>query len=194
MIIVAICGVKRSGKDTIAHYLTQKYSYQLRHVKIAAPLKEMCGQLFGWSAQQMEDDSKDLVDPVWGVSPRSALQFIGTEVMQYKIQELLGPAIDRKFWILALTRTIQPSESVVISDMRFVHEYNVLKEQYGNKLYTIKVVKSDSQHDDNQDLHSSEQEWKSIPEDVTIDNNGTLQDLYKKLDELTVCGLSYLVE
>ena len=181
--IIAICGLKRCGKDTVAEYLVQRYAHKFRHVKIAAPLKEVCGLLFGWSAQHMEDDNKDAVDPAWGISPRAALQFVGTEMMQYKIQELLGPGIGRTFWIRSFIMSLQPNESVIISDMRFVHEYDMLKAAFGSRLLTIKVTKQGATDDD---AHCSEQEWKQIDHDILIENNGTLQQLYKTLDKLNL--------
>ncbi len=42
--IIAICGYKRSGKDTIAQYLVKKYNY--KHHKITHKLKECIKLLF----------------------------------------------------------------------------------------------------------------------------------------------------
>ena len=42
--IIAVCGYKRSGKDTIAKYLNKKYNY--KHLKITYKLKECLKLLF----------------------------------------------------------------------------------------------------------------------------------------------------
>lgn len=172
--IIAICGPKRSGKDTVASYLVNRHNY--KHVKISQPLKDACGSLFGWTAYQMEEDVKENIDPNWGISPRDGLKFVGTEIMQYKIQELL-PNIGRKFWINTLINTLKskPREApIVISDMRFIHEWEVLKNEYHHNLVTIKINKSSTLPID---LHSSETEWRQIKEDILIENDGTIHDL-----------------
>jgi hypothetical protein len=100
--IIAICGAKRSGKDVLSKYLVHKYKY--RKLYFAEPLKKAVKELFNFSDIQVGIDEgenagceKDTVDDRWGVSPRQALQFFGTEVLQYKIQELL-PTINRYFF------------------------------------------------------------------------------------------------
>ena len=177
--IIAICGAKRSGKDTIAKYIVQKYGY--KHYKIAAKLKDVCGMLFGFSEEQMEDNSKDIIDKKFNITPRHAMQFVGTEMMQYKIQELL-PSIGRNFWINILLREIQKEDNVVISDMRFVHEFDAIKNT-NNAINVIQVSK-DSFIDI--DLHPSEVEWRDIPASTIIENNKTIEDLYDRVDAFLV--------
>lgn len=177
--IVAICGLKRSGKDTIANYLSEKHNF--KHVKIAGPLKQVCGILFGFTQKQMEEDEKDIIDTRLGITPRVALQFFGTEMMQYKIQEIL-PDIGRNFWIdLLLEKLNDEHANYVISDLRFLHEYNAIRAKHN--IFIIKVSKEDNQLND---VHCSEKEWKTIPEDVLIDNNSTILSLYKKIDSILV--------
>lgn len=175
--IVAICGAKRCGKDTVASFLQNRMG-PCRHLKISQPLKDICEIMFGWSSKQLEEDEKDHVDEKWGISPRDAMKFIGTEMMQYKIQELL-PEIGRNFWIKQLVNRINVDENIIISDLRFVHEYLMIKEHFPNALI-IKVVKNM----DATDIHSSEVEWKDIVEDVIIDNNGTMQELKDQVDRV----------
>jgi hypothetical protein len=91
--IIAICGAKRSGKDVLADYLVKKYNYE--RLAFADPLKLTVKNLFNFDDDQLgigEDkgtDKKDIIDERWGITPRAALQFFGTEIMQEKIQELL---------------------------------------------------------------------------------------------------------
>lgn len=177
MQVIAICGPKRVGKDTAASFFT---SCNFLHVKISQPLKDVCGSLFGWSPQQMEEDIKDDIDPAWGISPRDALKFFGTEMMQYKIQELL-PNVGRKFWIDSLIKRLyKTNQNVVISDMRFMHEYEALKSAFPNCLTTIKITRQTSTTT-TADAHSSETEWMQIPEDVLITNDGTIQEMHDQL-------------
>ncbi len=175
--IIAICGKRRSGKDTIADYLVNHKEFV--NVKISNKLKKIVQIMFGFSAYQVEEN-KENIDKRWGISPRQALQFVGTEVMQYKIQELL-PNIDRKFFIKSLIADDFPKyDKIVISDMRFIHEWQEL-----NKLgaFTIKVLRENNNKNEC-DLHCSELETDEIPADVTIQNNKDIESLYETIEQI----------
>lgn len=177
--LIAICGSKRSGKDTIANYLVEKHGYQ--NIKIAENLKTIVKELFNFTNDQVgESDDKDVIDKTWNITPRQALQFLGTEVMQYKIQELL-PHIGRKFWINSLIKSLDPNKKYVVSDMRFVHEYEELAKL---NVYVIKVFRPAIVQED---THSSETEYKTIPENLCIINDTTIPDMLIKLNDTLSC-------
>lgn len=178
--IVALCGARRTGKDTVASYLVEHHGYE--HVKITAPLKRVCQTLFHFTEDQLETDSKELPDPRWGISPRQVMQFLGTEVFQYKIQELL-PEVGRCFWINSLATLIRanPDKRYVISDMRFLHEHQVLQSIDPSSMRTIRVS-SQRVAPSPADTHLSECEHHGIPADADLTNNGTKEDLYTTVD------------
>lgn len=178
--VIALCGLKRCGKDTVADYMVEKYAY--RKIKIADPLKHVCKYIFNLSDDQLETDIKDEIDSRWGTTPRRIMQFFGTEVMQFKIQELL-PNVGRLIWMNKLIEDIKnvPSTNFVVGDMRFAHEYQALKEEFGKKVKIIKIV-TNRNVTVSTDNHSSEKEWETIPADFTLFNNGTLQELYDQID------------
>jgi hypothetical protein len=183
MKIIAICGYKRSGKDTIANYIQSKLSNSL-HCKISTNLKEGCAAMFGFTAAHMETDLKEVIDPFWNITPRQAMQYLGTDVMQYDVHRLI-PDINRDFWIKRFIHQIKTSSDhtkkcIIISDLRFTHEYIALKEHFGdNNCIVIKVTRGSNSHED---MHPSEQEWKQISYDIEIKNKGSLDDLYKDID------------
>lgn len=171
--LILICGKKRSGKDTIADYLHEQFGY--KNMKISAPIKSICKLLFGFSDDQMESDDKEKADPNWNISPRQAFQFIGTDMMQYKIQELL-PNIGKLFWIKSfIDRIKNMTLPVVVSDVRFLHEYEELKKV--SNVIVIRVER-DTSYDDS---HISEREYLEIPYDILIKNNSTISDLHNEL-------------
>jgi hypothetical protein len=183
--IIAICGLKRSGKDTVADYICSKYGYQ--KMKFADPLKMALRTLFNFSEEQMEGDKKDHVDETWGITPRSALQFFGTEVMQYKLQEIL-PAIGRTFWAerLCANHSCINSSKIVISDMRFPHELDVLKRHQNNvTVICIDRVSCASPHDVAL-LHQSEKEYRNITIDYFIDNNRSIPEMLEQVDKIVL--------
>jgi hypothetical protein len=175
--IIAICGAKRSGKDVLADHLVNNYEYE--KLTFAEPLKKITQVLFNFTDEQLGDgDIKDDIDSRWGIAPRKALQFFGTEVMQYKIQELL-PGIDRKFLARSLTSKIHPKKYYVISDMRFYHEYEELMKL--NALI-IKVDRFPMRYIPDEYIHPSEIEYKTIPYNIHIVNDEDINSLRKKLD------------
>lgn len=175
--VIAICGKKRCGKDTVANILCNLYGYE--NIKIAQGLKDMLKTLFQFSDEQLETDSKDHVDMRWGISPRSAMQFMGTEVMQFEIQKIL-PDIGRKFWIKRTLDIINqnPHKKYVISDLRFLHEFDELK-----KINAF-IMCVDRSNNIEEDTHSSETEFKNIPYDVIIYNNSTFKHLQDTINTL----------
>lgn len=183
--IVAICGYKRSGKDTIADYLAFKYNFKKMH--IADPMKDVCAILFNLNYDQLHGDLKDVKDVTWGVTPRRIMQFFGTELMQNEIQGLL-PDVGRTFWIRSLCSKIKnQSTPIVIPDVRFHHEINALRHEFKNCVKLIKVINNRVEQTDD---HVSEKQWLEMQEDTIILNNGAYNDLYTQIDEWMVVSRS----
>lgn len=177
--VIALCGRLRCGKDTVAKVLVDEYGYE--NLKISQLLKNACKMLFDLTDEQIEGTDKDKIDERWNVSPRRILQFMGTEVMQYKIQELI-PGVGRTFWMNHLIRNniIKSRKPVVISDMRFIHEY----ESLATHIPHVKVIKIERPSDDPLDSHVSETEYHSIKEDFRIVNDGSIDELYDTVKKI----------
>lgn len=175
--IIAICGLKRSGKDTLADAICQSYGFE--KLRISANLKEVMRVLFDFTEDQLETDLKDDIDGKWGVTPRKLMQFIGTEIMQHEIQKVI-PNVGRHFWIKKVRdEHIEkyPAKKFIISDLRFLHEYELLQKY---KPYIIRVERNCVASQCAQQ-HSSETEFKSIPYDKLFNNNGTLYDIEQQV-------------
>lgn len=201
--IIAICGAKRSGKDVLAQHLVNKYNYE--RVSFAEPLKHAIKTLFNFNDDQVgigEDKGtgeKDIVDERWGITPRTALQFFGTEIMQEKIQEIL-PNVKKNFFATTLKnyitdkRNIDMGQRFVISDLRFLHEYEMLftiSKIRKDDIAIIRVIRpslsSNSPVDDPSNLpkaHISELEYMNIPYDIIIINNGSIESYIDKFDKI----------
>jgi hypothetical protein len=171
-IIIALCGKKRCGKDTVANYICDKYS-EYKNLKISQQLKDVIKIMFDFNDDQIETDLKDIVDPNWNVTPRKTMQFIGTELMQYEIQKIL-PDMGRLFWIKSFINKhiINKNNKIIISDLRFYHEYEELKKY--NTIF-VKIEKNGNNLEE--DTHSSEMDFLKIPPDYIINNRGSLEDL-----------------
>jgi hypothetical protein len=133
-------------------------------------------------------DEKEIIDERWGISPRKALQFFGTEIMQHAIDELI-PNTNRGFLadILLSRISCNSCDSYVISDMRFLHEYNKLKSSAKiRSLIIVKISRPSINIVESaggvRDTHISENEYIDIPYDVEIINDGSISDLTDLFD------------
>ena len=102
------------------------------------------------------------------LSLRQLLQYFGTEIMQ----KYFG----KRVWI---NSTLQdPSEYKLISDLRFIEEYNAIKERDGIVIYVNRPGYEFGQH-------ASEREMKELLEnnkyDFIIDNNSSVEDLFEQV-------------
>jgi hypothetical protein len=185
--IIAICGAKRSGKDVLAKHIVANRGF--KKLSFAEPLKKAVKELFNFTDIQVGIDEenaigyeKDIIDERWGISPRKALQFFGTEIMQHNIGGLI-PNTNRGFLADILLSRIS-GDAYVISDMRFLHEYNKLKNSAKvRSLIVIKINRpSINIPDDKGETHVSEKEYLDIPYDVEIVNDGTISDLTDLFD------------
>ena len=200
--IIAICGAKRSGKDVLAKHLVATRGF--KKLSFAEPLKKAVRELFNFNDIQVGideenavGDEKDIIDERWGISPRKALQFFGTEIMQHSINELI-PNTNRGFFADILLSRISGNscDSYVISDMRFLHEYNKLKSltkaRDACSLIVVKISRPSINIAEvaggaggaggTRDTHISENEYIDIPYDVEIINDGAISDLTDLFD------------
>jgi hypothetical protein len=189
--IIAICGAKRSGKDVLSKYLVHKYKY--RKLYFAEPLKKAVKELFNFSDIQVgideenaNGDEKDNIDERWGISPRKALQYFGTEIMQYKINELI-PNANRSFLADMLLSRIIENEKYVISDLRFLHEYEKIKNL---NIIVIKVIRP--LINKTIDEHISENEYEKIPNCIELLNDGSIEQFLENFELLN--GKNKIVE
>ena len=197
VVIFGISGQKRAGKDTIADYI--KGQVMASRVSFADPVRDVCRAYFGWTEEWLLGKHKEDVDPYWGISPRQAMQYLGTEVGRVGIAEnypefksVTGDSI----WIKSAKKNIRVKSSkeyisnygkiraFIIPDMRFLNEYDAMKEMEneGYKVITIGVRRDGLPSDS----HASETEIRYCVEkcDFIIDNNKEISDLEDSVDEI----------
>jgi hypothetical protein len=188
--IILLVGKKRSGKDTIGDYLVKKYGYV--KLALAEPIKQICKTIFGFTDEQCYGDTlKEVIDERWGITPRKAFQYIGTEIFRNKnIMNPLIKNIDDNFWIKCLHEQIESNIkkglNVVITDVRFQNEedgINKLAEKIGVNCKSIKISRPNLLINDE---HESEKNIDSIMTNYKIINSTTIQELYNKLDNLFI--------
>jgi hypothetical protein len=210
--IIGICGLIGSGKDTIADYLQN--IHQFRRESFAHALKDAVAQVFGWDRELLEGRTKESrawreqVDPWWAsrlkmpnLTPRYVLQVWGTEVTRKSFHDDL--------WIAALENKLRKTtDDVVISDCRFPNEIKSIRSAGG---IVIRVVRGPEPEWyaaalsanrgpngnvtwatgkrilENARVHTSETAWIGTRFDAVIDNNADgLDNLYKQIKDLVL--------
>jgi hypothetical protein len=199
--IIGVCGFIGSGKDTVADYLQNFHEF--RRESFASTLKDAVAAVFGWDRTLLEGRTKEArewreqVDPWWAerlsmptLTPRWVLQYWGTEVCRKGFHD--------DIWIASLENKLRTSKDhVVISDCRFPNEIQSIKNA-GGKIIWVQRGELPSWYDlaveankgsniamnelKMKKIHASETAWVGTDFDVIVDNNGTIDDLYKQAE------------
>lgn len=206
--IIGICGLIGSGKDTIAQYLVDSRGYN--RVSFASALKDATAVLFGWDREILEGATaearheREKPDPFWSErlgrewSPRIALQYLGTDLFRNNL--------DESVWVYAAERRILnlgPRANVVISDVRFPNEIKMIRKM-GGQIWWVrrgelpvwwtrasiissrhntqppKKVLDGFQHE--YGVHYSEWAWVGTNFDAIFHNDSTLAALYQSVE------------
>ena len=212
--IIAICGLIGSGKDTTADYLVN--IHQFRRDSFARTLKDAVAVVFGWDRELLEGHTKESrvwreqVDAWWAdrldiphLTPRWVLQNWGTEVCR--------KGFHNNIWVASLeNRLRKTTDDIVISDCRFPNEIEALRavgarvicvERGDRPLWydwatryntctddqhrlTMRVVAELEQSPLKYRVHESEWAWVGQSFDAVIDNNGEISELYDRVNDL----------
>ena len=185
--LIGIVGLIGSGKDTVAERLVAQHSY--RRDSFAKSLKDAVSSMFNWDRELLEGKTnasrewREQPDEFWSerfgkpITPRWVLQYFGTEVMRGQMYDGI--------WVDSCLGRYK-GENTVISDTRFVNEIKKIKAKNG-KIILVKRGELPTQKEmQDKGAHKSEWDWLDSKFDYVIDNNGTLEDLYKKVDDLIV--------
>lgn len=182
--IVGLSGEKESGKDTVAAYLVKNYEFERR--AFADPMKKSIAALFDIpfkDVDTLKNDKRAKVTlstyPGYSVemSFRGFLQRFGTEAHR--------EVFDEDFW-LEYTLPIggyYPGRNIVVTDVRFANEANRIKAVGGSvvRIYRSMVLTNDP--------HPSEKIDFEV--DHIIYNNGTLDQLWPKVEDMLLSATSH---
>ncbi|RMH56769.1 MAG: hypothetical protein D6679_08210 [Candidatus Hydrogenedentota bacterium] len=156
---LGIAGRMRVGKTTAARYLERRYGF---YVCAFADQIKSIARVVGWNG---EKDARG----------RKLLQDIGTVVRDY----------NERFWIDSLLKSLPADRSVAVDDMRMLLEHRILTEEAGFR--TVLILRDSSlilDAPEDTRNHVTEREVDLIEPWRVIENNGTFEELYEKLDRL----------
>ena len=146
----------RVGKDECCKYLKSRYNGDI--LAFSDTLYEVC---YGIQKTLNSNQQKD---------PK-LLQFIGEG-----FRKLYGEDI----WVNKLVEKINPDNDTYVSDLRYPNEFQKLKDL---GFITVKINRP-NRIIDRDPNHISEIALDNYKFDYEIDNDGTLEDLYNKLNKL----------
>jgi len=177
--IIGITGKKFAGKDVVADYLIRQHGFV--KYKFASPIKNFVADTFLMSDSQINGDQKEVVDERWGMSGREIQQVFGTETMREffpTLNKTFNEIIGNNLWCKRFQywyESLPKGADVVISDVRFLNEFKILKEMGGH------ILKIKREGLVSTDQHSSEQEMDQIIPDYTLHNDSGIEGLEAKI-------------
>lgn len=160
---IMINGRAGVGKDVVADYLVDKYNFT--KISFAEPIYQIARDLFG-----ME------------VKDRKLLQDIGQKMRE----------IDPNVWVKYAYKKAKQYDNIVISDIRQANEYleGIKENFFAIKLVSdldIRIDRLRKRDGIEPDTNLLENDCETGADDFyyyEIENNGNLEDLYKKIDEI----------
>ena len=177
MVLIGLIGFKNSGKDTVADYLVRQHGF--RKYAFADPVKEICKIMFRLDLEQLHDPvRKEQLDERWGMTPRTMMQKVGTDM----IRNMWG----EDFWVRNMNARVPShgSDRVVVSDVRFRNEADWIQQKGG---ILVRVVDGTQQCDN----HPSETEQLSIKEDILLVNpKAGLSSFYDDIESMFLSHIS----
>ena len=169
MKLIGLIGRARVGKDTVAEHLRIYHGFS--QYAFADPMKDMLEVVFG---DRFRTGDREAPIDWLGKSPRHLMQTLGTEWGRNCVHPDL--------WTLLAEREVEYHAkyryNLVISDVRFHNEADMIL-RHGGELWH--VLRGDAPV---VATHGSEcAQWDHYPARL-LNNNGTLDQLYRNIDLL----------
>lgn len=180
MNLICIIGNIGVGKSTVAEIFKQNDYVELT---FADPVKQI-GLILGFEQQELYGSQEDKlkINDFWGVSGREFMQKFATNLMRNELPNHINMNMDNKtIWVRLCQKKIndllKQNKKIIVSDGRFIDEINMIKEMGG---IIIKIIRNN-----NYDIHHESESYISkLDADIIIENNGTLDDLHKKIYDI----------
>ena len=152
--------------------------------KFAGKLKNIVAELLSCNVSNLEseDFKNSKIDYLSSedkiITPRYLLQYLGTDVLRNSINEDIH--------VNLLLNELKSSQNAnilafAITDLRFRNELDAIKKHGG---LTIRLNRNEANKIVSNSQHESETALDSAQFDITIDNNGTFEELFLKVQKV----------
>lgn len=169
--IIGLMGYAQSGKDTVAKILVQEYGF--KRIAFADKIRELLYEMdapvpVGVGFEKHVVGLQNYVDIYgWEVAKqepvvRSMLQNLGVGART---------VFNENFWVSEALSEVAPQDKVVVSDVRFLNEVTWIKD-FGGHVWRVTRPGVGAVN-----MHVSETELANYKEDVSLVNEGTLEEL-----------------
>ena len=192
--VIGICGLISSGKDTIADYLIKNHTFH--KISFADKLKDSVSAMFSWDRELLDGKTnesrkwREEVDAYWSsetgrtITPRLVLQEFGTECMRNGFYDGIWVSLTKKKIIE------NPNMNFVLPDTRFPNEAKMLYD-IGGEVWRVKRGQDPAWFSEYQelgveptDVHPSEWAWAQTKFKHIINNDGTIPELKDQVRDL----------
>ncbi len=171
--MIGLLGKSRVGKDTVAECLMQLMGEgNASLIRLSQPLKDATCLLYGFTPQQVEGPSKEIIVPELQMTPRQCIQKICTFLMKEHGEGFFSRRVFHQFDMNLVATNI-----VIIPDIRFANDISEIQKRGG---LVIKITRNH----EGVPQHVWEDGIDNMCGDVTIENNTSMEDLRKKVAQL----------
>lgn len=175
MLVIGLAGTIGSGKDTVSDYLEERYDFR---------------------SFTMGDVVRDIAEKRGLEANRDNLQMLGKECREEKGKDFLAEKMAEKI-------RSRKGKKFVVNGVRTPEDYEVLKREFGDD-FTLLLIQTKEKirfkrlkergrtgdpdtyeqfkRQDENDIEKFEMDETFKEADYTINNNGRIEDLYKKVD------------
>jgi len=170
--LIGIAGAAGSGKDTLADYICARHGAD--RIALADPIKAILNSIFGFTKTSWDDRKwKESAVPMIGHSPRVLAQSLGTD---------WGRALCEDIWVSKMIGRWRENECplTVVPDVRFDNEAVFILRSGG---MIIRVDRPDAAP---VAQHASEAGVQDQLVHLTINNDGSIEDLHEAFDRAIV--------
>lgn len=173
-LLIGLAGRAQVGKDTVGARLCDTHG--LRRLAFADPIKDMVAAMLGMERHVLDAYPKEMELPYLGVSPRALYQTLGTEWGRETIGRDVWLKLAGRQWLLACCDS--SFVGMVITDVRMSNEAAWVRAAGGVVVHIERTAATPVR------AHISEMPLPVLNGDYRLTNNGTVDELYRRLDDL----------
>jgi len=185
--IVGILGSIGSGKDTLGAGFEK---HHFKRLSLGKLVKDVVALVFDWERYLLEGDTeesrafREKKDEWWSkrldreITPRKMLQEVGTDAFRKVISD--------EIWVACLERQASKYENVVVTDVRFWEEIQMVRRMKDSALVCVWRDKCPLIEPIDISKHESETQWircwkeERYKFDRIIHNNSTIEELQQE--------------